>query len=191
MPDSNSFASWTATADLGTGGQVTYYSNTNGNSSYDEEIKTTLQPADGVLSDGTQYPIPGLVLAQKQESISVSLGLSTTRKHFGMIYLFALLIFEGVVCIVIQLNIVKLLRARFSQKWIEWGQPHPFSTNAKATITFVRLVMSNALVGLGDAEISKRVQWIRFAWLLFLLTFLGCLTVFLITNYVNGSVPHV
>ena len=61
MAVTNSFASWTATADLGTGGQVTYNYNSSSNwtSSYDEETKTTLQPAYGVLADGIQYPIPG------------------------------------------------------------------------------------------------------------------------------------
>ena len=55
----NGFTSWTATVDLGTGGQVTYSSNTNSNVLYDEETKTTLQPAYGTLKDGTKYPIPG------------------------------------------------------------------------------------------------------------------------------------
>jgi len=98
-----------------------------------------------------------------------------------MSYLFILLIFEGVVCIVIQLNIIKLLRMRFFEKWTEWGQPHPFATNSKATITFIKLIMSNALIELGDTEIAKRVQWMRCAWLLFLITFLGCLAALLLT----------
>jgi RHS repeat-associated protein len=55
----NSFASWTATEDLGTGGQVTYQSSSNSISAYDEETHTTLMPAYGVLADGTKYPIPG------------------------------------------------------------------------------------------------------------------------------------
>ncbi len=59
VAETNAFASWTATVDLPTGGQVTYYSKTNSNTSYDEETKTTLQPAYGVMPDGTQYPIIG------------------------------------------------------------------------------------------------------------------------------------
>lgn len=59
VPETNGFASWTATVDLPTGGQVTYNSSSNWSSSYDEETKTTLAPAYGNTGDGTQYPIPG------------------------------------------------------------------------------------------------------------------------------------
>lgn len=59
VPETNAFASWTATADLPTGGQITYNSTSNGSSSYDEDTGTTLAPAYGKLTDGTQYPIPG------------------------------------------------------------------------------------------------------------------------------------
>lgn len=59
VAETNGFSSWTATVDLPTGGQVVYNSSTNWSSSYDEETKTTLLPAYGKLSDGTQYPIPG------------------------------------------------------------------------------------------------------------------------------------
>jgi RHS repeat-associated protein len=59
VPETNAFASWTATADLPTGGQVTYNSSSNGSPSYDEDTGTTLAPAYGKLNDGTQYPIPG------------------------------------------------------------------------------------------------------------------------------------
>jgi RHS repeat-associated protein len=62
VPETNAFASWTATVDLPTGGQVTYNSSSNWSSSYDEETKTTLQPAYGKLSDGTQYVVPGYPL---------------------------------------------------------------------------------------------------------------------------------
>ena len=55
----NGFAHWTATVDLGTGGQITYNSSTNSIILFDEETKTRLVPAYGVLTDGTQYPIPG------------------------------------------------------------------------------------------------------------------------------------
>ena len=57
--ETNGFASWTATVDLPTGGQVTYNSSSNWNSSYDEETKSTLAPVYGNLKDGTHYPIPG------------------------------------------------------------------------------------------------------------------------------------
>jgi len=59
VAETNSFATWTATVDLPTGGQVTYNSSSNSSSAYDEETKTTLQPAYGVVGDGTQYSIPG------------------------------------------------------------------------------------------------------------------------------------
>jgi RHS repeat-associated protein len=57
--ETNAFANWTATVDLGSGGQVSYFSGTNANALYDEETKTRLQPSYGIPGDGTQYPMPG------------------------------------------------------------------------------------------------------------------------------------
>jgi RHS repeat-associated protein len=62
VPETNAFASWTATVDLPTGGQVTYNSSSNWSSSYDEETETTFLPSYGKLSDGTQYVVPGFPL---------------------------------------------------------------------------------------------------------------------------------
>ena len=62
MPTSNnptnSFASWTATVDLPTGGQVTFTSD----SMSDEQTGMKLQPTYGTLTDGTTYVVPGLPL---------------------------------------------------------------------------------------------------------------------------------
>ena len=60
--ETNGFASWTATVDLPTGGQVIYNSSSNWTSSYDEETKTTLQPTYGKLPDGALYVVPGFPL---------------------------------------------------------------------------------------------------------------------------------
>ena len=98
-----------------------------------------------------------------------------------MSYLFFILLFEGIVCAVIQLYIIKILRSRFPQKWIEWGQPHPFSSNTKAGKIFINLVMSDSLIELGDLELSKAVWWMRYSYKAFKLTFAVCVALFLIS----------
>jgi len=65
VAETNGFATFTATVDLPTGGQVTYNSSSNWSSSYDEETKTTLAPAYGQTGDGTQYPVPGFPFGGK------------------------------------------------------------------------------------------------------------------------------
>jgi hypothetical protein len=105
---------------------------------------------------------------------------SKIKDWIRMNYLFAALIIEGIVCTIIQINLIKLIQVRFSQKWIEWGKPHPFSPNPKSGIKFMRLVMSNALIELGDFELAKMVRWIRCMWGLFMLTFVCCITIFFI-----------
>ena len=86
VAETNAFASWMATVDLPTGGQVSYYSNTNSNSSYDEETKTTFQPAYGILGDGTQYPIPGFPLGGTASAPDASTFGPGTSSEVGYSY---------------------------------------------------------------------------------------------------------
>ncbi|MGH7953402.1 MAG: cysteine peptidase family C39 domain-containing protein, partial [Limisphaerales bacterium] len=63
------YNNWTATLDLGTGGQVTYnpnfptndspYAGVDNSSAIDEETKTQLKPTYGPIFDGTPYKIVG------------------------------------------------------------------------------------------------------------------------------------
>jgi len=82
----NGFTSWAATVDLGTGGQITYYSGTNANALYDEETKTWLQPSYGQLADGTSYVVPGFPLGSSYTAPDSYLLIPGTSYQYGYNY---------------------------------------------------------------------------------------------------------
>ncbi len=82
----NGFSSWTATLDLPTGGQVTYNSSSNWNSSYDEETKTYLLPSYGSLSDGTTYVVPGFPQGGSHTPPDSGLLIAGTSYEYGYGY---------------------------------------------------------------------------------------------------------